>query len=163
MRLLHVLPLAVALLAGCAAGPQFDTVGTDPALTPAAVVPDMEAKRGTAVIWGGVIVATTNLRNGTRLELLGYPLNRSQRPDIAAPAQGRFLVYWPEYLESVDFAAGRQLSVRGRLDGLESGQVGQSRYLYPVVAAERLWLWPRPGERSTDPTFHFGFGVFLHN
>ncbi len=157
-----LLLLCAGLLAACASGPRYDTTGVDPALTPARAAAAPDTSRGQTVIWGGVILATSNLKDGTQIEVLGYPLNGSQEPEIGAPAGGRFLAFWPKYLESMDFAAGRQITVRGQLEGTRTGQIGESRYIYPQVRAEDLWLWPRPGS-TADPQFHVGFGLFLHN
>jgi outer membrane lipoprotein len=112
------------------------------------------------VQWGGTIVGTTNLRDATQIEVLGYPLEESGRPDTARGALRRFLVLYNGYLESVDYAPGRLLTAVGSITKAREGKVGGSDYLYPVVAAEQIYLWP--SERYYDyrqPVFHFGIGV----
>ncbi len=152
----RLLPLlfSTLLLAGCAA--PLSTAGVDPSLTSDRAA--AEALRGPTVVWGGVIVASQNLAHTTRLEVLAYPLDSGQRPQTDRPAYGRFLVYAEGYLETMDFAPGRRVSVRGRLDGVEVGKVGQHRYRFPVVHASALHLWPRrSGDGGAD--VHFGIGL----
>lgn len=163
MRLrLAVLWLGAWALSGCALGPQFDTRQVDSTLTPANAIARGAAATGAEVLWGGVIVQSTNLREATQLEVLGYPLDDVQRPDRDDAAQGRFLVLRAGYLESVDFAPGRMVTVIGRLAQPRSGQIGAARYTYPVVEARGLHLWPEAGARS-EPSVHFGIGVMFHN
>ena len=159
---LHLVMLLGLLLAACASGPRYDTTrALPPQVTPEAAVPQMDAVGGRPVVWGGVILSSANLRQGSQMELLGYPLNASQRPDASARPIGRFLVRWPSYLETVDYAQGRLVTVSGVLSGVRDGQVGESRYRYPVVTADSVYLWPRASEVS-EPRVHFGIGVLFH-
>ncbi len=158
-----ILIMAVALLAaGCATAPRFDTAGIDTALTPAGVAAHPQAGKGRQVLWGGVIIAATNLRDSTELQILAYPLNHAQRPKVGVPPLGRFIAVRQGYLETVDFAPGRQVTVVGPVRGLRNGRVGQMAYVFPVMAAHGLYLWPQD-ETATEPQIHFGIGVILHN
>ena len=161
-RLYVLVAVVSALLAACTTAPRFDTAGIDAAMTPAAVTARPQASTGHQVLWGGVIVAATNLRDATELQILAYPLNRAQRPKVGAPPLGRFIAVRRGYLETVDFAPGRQVTVTGPVEGLRPGHVGQMRYLFPVVSVRGLYLWPRD-ETATEPQMHFGIGVILHN
>ena len=118
---------------------------------------DAALARGT-VLWGGTIIGASNLESGSQLELVAYPLDRTQRPQIGLPSQGRFVVKSDDYLETLDFAEGRQLTVLGALDGLEEVTVGEARRELPVVRATDLHLWTGrgPGPRTG---FTFGIGV----
>lgn len=152
----------LALLAGCAAGPRFDTAGIDTGTTPRRAVAEAERLAGQRVLWGGMVIETTNLAERTRLEVLGYPLDASQRPDTDAEPLGRFLVTRSGYLESVDYRTGRLVTVVGPVTGVRDGRVGEAPYRYPVVGAERIHLWPaRYGPGATR--VHFGVGVIFSN
>mgnify|MGYP001039792037 CR=1 FL=1 len=160
------LPMSFLLfLAGCATGPRFDAGGVDADLTPVAAVRDAGVPAGTRVLWGGVIVHARNLADVTEFEVLGYPLDRGQGPATTRMPQGRFLAHVPGYLETVDFEPGRRLTVTGRIEGTVSGKVGESPYLYPLVAVEEFHLWPR--EQVTPapagPRFNIGIGVIFRN
>ncbi|MCG5500753.1 Slp family lipoprotein [Ectothiorhodospira lacustris] len=164
-RRLLILLLILLLPVGCATGPRFDTGRVDAALTPAGAVRDAQALAGTRVLWGGVIVHARNLADVTEIEVLGYPLGRSQGPDTTRAPQGRFLAHVPGYLETVDFEPGRRLTVSGGLDGTVSGKVGAAPYLYPRVEVDEFHLWPRDHAvpASGSPRFNIGIGVIFRN
>jgi outer membrane lipoprotein len=148
------------VLVGCATTPKFQTAGVDKNITPSSPTSEILAVKDRRVQWGGTIVGTTNLRDKTQIEVLGYPLEESGRPDTDAAALRRFLVLYNGYLESVDYAPGRLLTAVGSIAEAREGKVGGSDYLYPVIAAEQLYLWP--GQRYYDyrePVFHFGIGI----
>jgi outer membrane lipoprotein len=117
---------------------------------------------GIRVLWGGVIVNSTNLTNRTRLEVLAYPLDSNHRPQTGKPASSRFLAYHQGYLETVDYAAGRQVSIVGAISGIEEGRLGEHSYQYPAIEAEKIHLWPVE-QADSEPKVRFGFGILLHN
>ena len=41
------------------------------------------------------------------------------------------------------YAAGRRISVIGTVTGVEERKVGELPYRYPVIAVERIRLWPQ--------------------
>lgn len=152
------------VLSACATGPRYDTSQVDLDLTPQRVAADAAAHRDRPVVWGGIIVASENLEDRTRLEVLAYPLDRSQRPRTGQSPQGRFLVEYPGYLETADYAAGRNLTVQGRVDEVVDGRIGEAAYRYPRIAPDDLHLWPRAAEAErTAPRVRFGVGIILTN
>lgn len=153
--------LALVLLAGCATGPRYDTHQVELELTPARVSAGPELYQGTVVLWGGAIVATRNLADYSEIEVLSYPLDRSQRPRVDRQPGGRFLLRQAGYLEEIDYAPGRQVTVRGALAAAVTGRVGEAPYIYPVVEAGELHLWPPPGREPARPRFHIGIGVIF--
>lgn len=158
MRLLTMLGFAV-LLAACASAPPLDISAVDPNLTPDRAVANIEAARGQRVAWGGVIINTRNLKDTTEIEVLGFPLDRSARPDTGANPQRRFLLVREGYLEPADYRNGRLISAVGTITGIREGKVGEAPYVYPVLQAEQLYLWPIDDRRRTDPRVHFGVGI----
>ncbi len=152
--------VVLALVAACASGPRYDTAQVDSSLTPAKAATSDEFV-GRRVLWGGVIVAVRNLAETTEMELLAYPLNDDQRPQTDQPAAGRFLVRHPGYLEAVDYAPGRRLTVLGTLQKRVAGKVDEAPYTYPVLTSEQLYLWPRDSGQPSEPQFHFGIGVIF--
>lgn len=154
-----MLALLLGLAAGCASGPRFDTRGVEAGVTPRQALTEAARLEGRTVLWGGVVVDSTNLAEATRLEVLAYPLGPDQGPDLDREPLGRFLVLQSGYLEPVDYHAGRAVTVLGRLAGTRSGRVGNAPYEYPLVRAERIHLWAAGGR--TSPQFHFGVGVIF--
>src|SRR5690606_9259956 len=121
--------------------------GADRQLTPSEAVADIEAARGRRVAWGGVIVSTRNLAQTTEIETVGYPLDDSGRPQTGAPPQQRFLLVRQGYLEAADFRSGRLITAVGTVTGTRRGRVGEADYVYPVLEADEIYLWP-PGDRA---------------
>lgn len=155
-----VLPLFIVLLFGCTTAPKLDTAGVDQTVTPGSPIKEILAAQGRRVQWGGSIISSINLRDTTQIEVLGYPLEQSGRPATNQAELGRFLVLYDGYLETVDYAPGRLLTVVGTLVEIREGTVGKADYRYPLIAAEQLHLWPQ--EEAHDyrgPQFHFGIGV----
>jgi outer membrane lipoprotein len=162
MRRAGVVVMAMWLVAGCASGPQFQTEGVATGLTQREASTRGADVSGSRVLWGGVIVASTNEENTTRLEVLGYPLGGNQDPETDRSPSGRFLVIEEGYLETADYAPGRRITVVGPVTELREGRIGQSPYTYPVVNPERMHLWPRDtARRASEPRVHFGVGVIF--
>ncbi len=163
MKLTHLLPAMMLIfgLAACAGGPRYDTSHIDTGLSAAKVAAAPAMHSGTPVVWGGVIVATRNLPDYTEMEILSYPLGSAQRPDTRRGEQGRFLVRTPRYLEGVDYAPGRSVTVSGKVARAVAGKVGEAPYTFPVIQTDDIYLWPREGNAPGSPQFQFGIGVIF--
>jgi len=146
------------LLGACAAGPAFNIYGADATLTPQEAVRQPPRTPGHQVAWGGVIIQSSNLQDRTRLEILAYPLNGDNRPDTEARPIGRFLAEREGYLETVNYAPGRLVTVVGPVTETRRGRIGETEYEYPVVDARRIQLW-QPARRYNAPQVRFGVGV----
>ena len=147
------------LLGACASGPGYDERQVNLAATPRSAVAEAEAMRGQTVLWGGVILNTINMESRTRLEVLAYPLNSSQRPQRDRDPLGRFLLDKQGFLEPASYAEGRLLTTRATVAGTDSGRVGGVEYVYPVIEAGDIYLWPRDSEDAGRSRVHFGIGV----
>ena len=123
-------------LAGCAS-PGGAPAGNAPA--PVGQTAPAGARR---VEWGGTIIAVSNQRDSTELEVLAYPLATDGRPDTTAPSSGRFIAVRQGFLEPADYRAGRLVTVSGPVLGVRQGQVGQAQYSFPTMAADSLRSWP---------------------
>lgn len=157
-----LLLLLAALLGGCATTPPLNTRGVNPELSPQSALAQAQALQGQRVLWGGMIISASNFPHHTQLEVLGFPLDGNQQPDTARKPQTRFLIEKSGYLETVDYAQGRLVTVVGTLSGTRQGEIGQSHYTYPVVKADQLRLWPVGGNREPRTRFNFGLGVIFH-
>lgn len=158
----QLLTLFSLLLGACSSTPVLQTEGSNRELTPQQVLEGGPSLVGSRVVWGGVIVNTTNLKEQSRLEVLAYPLDSKLRPQSGTTAGTRFLAYYPGYLESVDYAPGRQVSMVGTTRESEEGRLGEHSYRYPVLEVEQLHLWPVSLPQS-EPKVRFGIGVMFHN
>lgn len=156
------LMLIAALLTACAAMPPLSLQDVDTAITPPTAVTGIDSVRGKKIIWGGLIVDSKNLEKRTRLEILAYPLDDRQRPRLDREPFGRFIAEYDGYLETVDYAAGRSLSLTGTLSDIVEGKIDNAAYTYPTITVDRVYLWPKP-QQDTEPHFQIGIGVYMHN
>jgi len=151
--------LSTLLLAGCSSMPEV-TAGADRSLTPTqAAATDITPARDKPLQWGGVIMESRNLPDTTELQVLAYPLTDDGRPDVTESPTGRFIALHPGYLETVEYRKGRQVTVTGNLAETRVGKVGNADYRFPVLRADQIVLWPRPGDQPEKPRVNFGFGV----
>jgi len=154
--------LLLTLLTACASGPRYDTGDINLQITPLQVVSESGQWQDARVLWGGLIVASANLRDKTQIEILAYPLDSSQRPVTDKAPMGRFLAQQPGYLETTDYTQGRLLTITGTVQGITTGKVGESEYTYPVVRLADHYLWPQR-DGSPETRVHFGIGVQIRN
>jgi outer membrane lipoprotein len=155
--------LAAAALAGCASNPFADRMppDLDRSITPQQAVKEAGPLHGKPVLWGGTIVTVHNLKDSTEVAVLAYPLDDSAFPKVSQQATGRFIIRVNRFIDPVDYAAGRLVSVLGHLDGVQDGKIGDAPYTFAVVQADDLHLW-RPGESpSTHVLFGIGVGIGL--
>lgn len=157
---IYPLIISIFLITACASSPKFDTKQVDFSLSPAAVIQDLKAHQNKQVLWGGVIINTNNLKQDTVIELLAYPLDSSHLPLRDEKPLGRFLIQHTGFLEPSEHAQGRMITVLGKVDRLQKGNVGESVYLYPVIHSQQLHLWPVDSGQSKT-RFSFGIGIRL--
>ena len=155
-----LITLIPVLICACASGPKFDVSGVDRALTPRAAVAERKIVANRSVLWGGVILKTTNLENDTRLEVLAYPLDGRQRPIRDSDPLGRFIAVYTGYLEPADYAEGRMVTVLGTVGNTVAGKIGETDYTYPLLSPEKVYLWPREQSRALS-NIQFGIGIGL--
>jgi outer membrane lipoprotein len=149
--------IAFLLLAACAGSPSIDSTGVDRGLSPRSVAAGPQPAMGKDVLWGGVIIQTTNLKDSTQIEVLAYPLDSNERPQRDRDALGRFLLVKDGYLEPESFAEGRMISVVGTVSDTRTGRVGETTHDFPVITARQLTLWPQ-GREGGGMSFGIGAG-----
>jgi len=153
--------LMSALFGACATTPPFSAAtlhGVDQSSTPEIVLEG--AEENVQVLWGGVIISAENLADYTDLNVLFYPLDKSQRPDLDQPPHNRFIIRYTGYLEAMVYAPRREVTVVGSLQGIEDGKVGDAPYHSPVVKADKIYLWPLNKDSRTR--FGIGVGIGVH-
>lgn len=151
---LIIVSLFGIVLAACASQPLFDRSDVDGALKPDTAQDQLDQ----VVLWGGTIIDSQNRSDHTRLEVLAYPLGPDFQPDLNAATEGRFIVEQAGYLETREYAPGRSISVKGRLQSSRTARIGNSEYRYAVVEAEQIKLWPLEQSRGR---FSFGIGISI--
>jgi outer membrane lipoprotein len=123
---------------------------------------DPESLTGT-VVWGGRILETANLATGTELLVLAVPLSGGNVPRVDGQSLGRFIAVHPGYLEPLDFAPGRYVSLAGRLGGIsDAWEFEGDPVALPVVDIRQIHLWPRD-PASWQTRFSLGVAIDIHN
>ena len=149
------LTISLFMLSACSPSMQREPLGDR--LLPLRTAAELPAEvRGQRVEWGGVLVDSRNLHEHSELEILAYPLSNSGRPDLEARPRGRFLALKKGYLETVEYAAGRLVTVSGSLSGIRQGTVGEAHHRFPLVEITHITLWERGTPPPTRPRVHFG-------
>jgi outer membrane lipoprotein len=151
--------MAIALLAACAPPPIYKPDASVIAATPAQVAAAPDRFRNAQAIWGGRVVAVRNFPDHSEIELLDYPLDSSQRPRVKETAGGRFIALMPGYVESMDYPEGTLMTLRGTLDGVRAGKVGDADYTFPLVTVAQSHRWTPQEMDQGHPHVSFGVGV----
>jgi outer membrane lipoprotein len=159
-----VMPVMAALaIAGCAGTPQLDLENANRTVRPAQVAANLPQYRSRKVLWGGVIIDSRNVKHGSELQVLAYPLKGNLKPDTHQRATGRFIAFTQGYLETVDYAPGRVVTLVGTVEHTTRRSIGEVTYLYPVVRISQLHLWPAQDAREGSRIrFGVGVGVTVH-
>lgn len=108
------------------------------------VLQDPDSFRGEMVIWGGVIIETQNLTDGTSLIILETPLDSQGFPEDAEYSRGRFMARTSAYLDPEVYKKGRKVTMAGEVVGKEARALGETQYAYPVLSVRELHLWKEP-------------------
>lgn len=149
------------LLSGCMSSPIAPVDGQISPYGPAHVL-DGTADVGERVIWGGQITAIRNLPDVTELSVVSYPLDRGDRPRLNADPGVRFVLRQRGFLEPVQYAPGRYVSVLGTVAGIESIAVDTYLLDQPVLEPEQIHLWPADTRQWQSQTrFSIGLGISL--
>ena len=164
LKLLSLALLGILIFTGCATTPVFDTeqVEISSNLTPQKVLAEPTAHIDETVLWGGIILQTTNLEDDSQIEMLAYPLNNSQQPITEARARGRFIIQHQGILDPAVYAQGRKLTVLADISEIQAARIANSDYQIPVVLSRQLQLWPTQYGRTRD-NIQFGIGISIHN
>ena len=154
--LLSVMAAAGAcVLAACVTVPK-ELQGEFAALSPAGVQPD---QIGSSVRWGGVLVDTRNEKDRTCFEVVSRALDSSMRPRDEDSTTGRFIACTAGFHDPQVYAEGREVTVTGQIQGLETRKIEEFDYRYPVLEITDLVLWDeRPDvvvyDRFYDPFYY---------
>lgn len=139
-----IIVLTVGVIAGCASVPAPLEGNYSEAF-----YPDQAEERsiGANVRWGGAVVETRPEADRTCIEILAQELGSSARPMRSDQGFGRFIACRDEFIDPEIFVNGREVTVAGELTGFREGKVGEFEYVYPVVAADAVYLWPEREEQ----------------
>ena len=108
------------------------------------LLPEQTANRdiGKQVRWGGVVLEAYPDNEKTCFEILSRALAKSMRPKTEDQTSGRFIACKSGFHDPEVFARGRELTLTGRIEEIGTRKVGDYDYVYPIVAAGFITMWP---------------------
>lgn len=159
MRIYIVSIFAAVVLGGCASVvPEAIRTAAPGNVQIAQVREQPRQFRDTVVRWGGNIVSIRNERDHTLLEIVGRDLDDEGRPRNEDRSLGRFLAKVQGFLDPAIYKPEREVTVRGRIEGVVEQAIGEFRYTYPLVRADDAYLWkPRPPLSPRQPNYYDPF------
>lgn len=107
------------------------------------------------VRWGGSIVNTIPENGQTCFVTVSRPLDKTGRPRSGDKTLGRFIACAKGFYEPEVYARHREITVVGRLAGVETKDVGGYSYPYPKVIADTVYLWGKRAPAVTSPVYQF--------
>jgi outer membrane lipoprotein len=99
-----------------------------------------ETYKGKTVLLGGVIISTENKKDGTLLEVYQTRLNHYGEPVDTDVSQGRFLAMYDKFLDSEIFSSGREVTLAGVVQGVETRKLDEIDYDYPYIIVKEIHL-----------------------
>ena len=97
---------------------------------------------GQKVVWGGIILATSNLEATTEVEVLESALSFDDRPENGS-SRGRFVIEAKKYLDANVFKEEKRVTVAGVVSRLETRKIGQMDYPFPVITPIEMKLFDK--------------------
>jgi len=126
----------------------------DKELTFGTVLKNPDTHKGKMVIWGGVIVGTKNLKEGTRLEVLQTYSDKNGVPLDTDISKGRFLGFYDGYLDPAIYSNGREVTVAGVVEGKKVLAIDETEYAYPVISIKEIHLWAQDTKAYKYPGYN---------
>lgn len=145
MKLLLHSTLILLVLSGCASKlPGSITQAPAEPLQVKDVQQQPEAYLSREVRWGGEIVEVQNKADHSDVLVLGRELKSRGEPKVDGVVEGRFIARFGTFVDPAELPEGKRITVSGRIIGLETRDVGEFPYPYPVVEVVAWHLWPDP-------------------
>lgn len=118
--------------------------------------------KGKIVVLGGDIIKVSNFREYTQIELLEKPADYLLKPRDTDRSGGRFMVVFNDYLDPAIYTKGRQLTVAGEIIGQKKGPLGEIEYVYPLLEAIEIHLWPERKRDDYPYPYTYYYPVHFH-
>jgi outer membrane lipoprotein len=148
----------VIVLAGCVSGISQQSLSK---VTYTGTFPELQENPNRfvdeIVLFGGKIIETHIAPASSELIVLQMPLDHKSRPETPDRSKGRFLIRTEQFLDPAIYQKGTLLSTVGIIKGSQARTIGGFNYVYPLLEAIEIKLWPPDGRGY--PRIHFGIGV----
>jgi len=162
------------LLSGCVTFPVSAgfPAQAQPGVTVPTVVQDPQAYVGHDMVWGGIIINTANQQQTSDITIRETPLTAWEQPVGGNYSYGRFIAQFDGFLDPSVYAPGREITVAGPVQGVESRPLNGQPYNYVILTAREVHLWTGGNYPSVPPYYyyryppffrHHGFGFYQYN
>jgi len=120
-----------------------------------------DSLKGQVVVFGGTVLTGRRLKDGTRIEILQLPLDRTTRPvyDLTQ-SQGRFIAFQPEFLDPATLPPGTRVTVTGEVSGSVTLPMDETDYTYPVINIKQLRVWAKSEDSAPRIRPYVGPGPY---
>ena len=137
------------------------TAGGAPPITFAQVKETTDSFKGQSVVFGGEVLTAKRLKDGTRIEILQLPLDRSSRPGTnLTQSQGRFMAIQRVFLDPATLPYGTRVTVTGEVTGSITMPLDETDYTYPVIDIKNLQVWAGIDESTPWIRPYYGPGPY---
>ena len=113
------------------------------------------------MVFGGEVLTGRRLKDGTRIEILQLPLDKSTRPGYdLTQSQGRFIALQREFLDPATLPPGTSVTVTGEVTGSITLPLDETDYTDPVIDIKRLQVWVRSEDMAPRIRPYMGPGPY---
>lgn len=149
----------LAILVGCATStvvPASLEAQLDKTLTFSQIRDSPDSYRGHLLVLGGEVLSAKRLKEGTRIEVLEIPLDRSLQPETDRTlSRGRFFAIQKDFLDPATLPPGTRVTVVGEASGSVTDKLDETEYTYPVVLIRSLKVWAKTEPYSHVPYYYY--------
>lgn len=140
-RLVYALALCF-FITGCASSQEAGESSAASQVSFSQVKAAPDSFKGQSVVFGGKVLSARRLKEGTRIEILQLPLDRSGYPGTdLMQSQGRFVAMHKDFLDPATLPYGTRVTVTGEMTGSVTLPLDETEYIYPVVEARHIQVW----------------------
>jgi outer membrane lipoprotein len=114
-------------------------------------------------MFGGEVLSARRLKEGTRIEILQLPLERSGSPAYdLMQSQGRFIALHRDFLDPATLPFGSRVTLTGEVTGSITLPLDETEYNYPIIDVKHLQVWTRAQDAAPyfrpymGPGFYWG-------
>lgn len=112
----------------------------DPGITFGKLRENPDAYRGKFVILGGSVAEVRKGGDGVQLEVVQFPLDSTEMPEMTSESGGRFMVSLPREHASVLFRPGMVVTMAGEVAGGMTRPLKGADYVLPVIVVKEIHI-----------------------
>jgi outer membrane lipoprotein len=145
------------MVLGCASNPETGEGSPANQISFLQVKAAPDSYRGQSVLFGGEVLSARRLKDGTRIEILQLPLDRSGEPGTdRMKSQGRFIAMQRDFLDPATIPPGTRLNVTGEVTGSTTLPLDETEYNFPVIESRHIQVLPPPEPSLSMGSHYYG-------